>query len=185
MPRLTVALRLTDCSTATAETAAHEVWPSPTRWARMPAAAAATATRIASGRNGCRRVESTPGGAQPGRLLTEQLHAGDLVGLVVGHRHLGEADGTAQPCGELAQLVLGARGRPVAGDRRRAATSRIAVSAWATSASSRARRLVLLPPSDGLPGALDRHGGAVPGPRLDGGADTGGAGRRGLQGAGD
>ncbi len=49
MPRFTVVVRLTDCSTATAETAAHDVWPRPTRWASTPAAAAATATRIANG----------------------------------------------------------------------------------------------------------------------------------------
>ena len=63
----------------------------------------------------CRRVEAPPGGPQPGRLLAQQLHAGDLVGLVAGHRHLGEADGTTQPRGELAQLVRGALGRPAAG----------------------------------------------------------------------
>ena len=144
MPRLTVVVRLTDCSTATAETAAHEVWPRPTRWARMPATAAATATRIASGRNGAdglrrpqadrRRGASWRSSSMPATSSASSRVIG-TSGKPTGRRSRAASwrSSSSAPSGGPLPASLACR------------ASRMAVSAWATSASSTVRRLVLRP----------------------------------------
>ena len=141
MPRLTVVVRLTDCSTATAETAAHDVWPRPTRWASMPAAAAATATRIANGSNGAdglRRPQAdrSRGASWRSSSMPATSSASSRVigtsGMPTGRRSRAASprSSSAAPAGGPLPASLDSR------------ASRIAVSAWATSASSSWRRLV-------------------------------------------